>query len=95
MEMVKKSSEDSDSAQGGLQRGFAIIRVLADAPGEGLRLTEIAGQVGLAQATAHGILRSLALEGMVEQPEGSKSYRLSVEGRRPRACMAGNQCSAR
>jgi DNA-binding IclR family transcriptional regulator len=77
--MAKKAPEDSDGAQGGLQRGFAIIRALADAPGEGLRLTEIATQVGLAQATAHRILRSLAVEGMVEQPEGSKSYRLSVE----------------
>jgi DNA-binding IclR family transcriptional regulator len=77
--MTKQASEDSDQSQGGLQRGFAIIRVLSEAPGEGLRLTEIASQVGLAQATAHRILRSLTLEGMVEQPEGSKSYRLSVE----------------
>lgn len=77
--MAKQASEDSDNSQGGLQRGFAIIRALADSPCEGLRLTEIATQAGLAQATAHRILRSLALEGMVEQPEGSKSYRLSVE----------------
>ncbi|QEI06340.1 IclR family transcriptional regulator [Pigmentiphaga aceris] len=77
--MAKQASEDSDNSQGGLQRGFAIIRALANSPCEGLRLTEIATQAGLAQATAHRILRSLTLEGMVEQPEGGKSYRLSVE----------------
>lgn len=71
-------AKDADTGPGGLQRGFAIIRALAAAP-HPLRLTEIAEQTGLAQATAHRILRTLISEKMVEQPTGSKLYRLSLE----------------
>src|SRR5258708_5190496 len=63
---------------GGLQRAFAIIRALAAAQG-GDRVTRIAKAVGLTQGTVHRILQSLMAEGIVEQDENTKLYRLSVE----------------
>ncbi len=73
------SSEEGDAGQGGLGRGVAVIRALAASSGAGLRLTELATQVGLPQATVHRILKALTAEGFVEQPEGGKAYRLSVD----------------
>lgn len=71
--------EDKDSSGGtSLQRGFAIIRALAAADG-GARLTDIASATGIAQPTTHRILRTLISEGVVEQDERAKAYRLSVE----------------
>ncbi|MGF6724454.1 DNA-binding IclR family transcriptional regulator [Paraburkholderia sp. GAS41] len=64
---------------GMLQRSFAVIRALAEAQPEGGRVTRLAKAVGLTQATVHRILHALIAEGMVEQDEGSKLYRLSVD----------------
>lgn len=66
------------AAQGVLQRAFAVLRALADAKGEALRLTEIAKRTGLAPATAHRVLQGLIQEDAVEQPAGGKAYQLSV-----------------
>ncbi|WP_459616194.1 IclR family transcriptional regulator [Bordetella sp. 2513F-2] len=74
--MKEKSSEDK---QGGvLQRAFAVLRVLAEARGEPLRLTDIGARTGLAPATAHRVLQALMDEDMVVQPGQSKAYQLSV-----------------
>ena len=64
---------------GMLQRSFAVIRALAEAQAEGGRVTRLAKAVGLTQGTVHRILHALIAEGMVEQDENSKLYRLSVE----------------
>jgi DNA-binding IclR family transcriptional regulator len=64
---------------GMLQRSFAVIRALADAQPDGGRVTRLAKAVGLTQGTVHRILHALIAEGMVEQDENSKLYRLSVE----------------
>jgi DNA-binding IclR family transcriptional regulator len=66
-------------APGALQRAFTIIRALAHAPTEGARVTRIAKEAGLTQATAHRILQSLADEGVVEQDSQSKLYRLGID----------------
>jgi len=76
---MKKSETNEDaSGQGVLQRAFAVLRVLADAKGEKLRLTDIAARTGQAQATVHRVLQGLVQEGMVEQPANSKGYQLTV-----------------
>lgn len=76
---MKKSETAEDSGgQGVLQRAFAVLRVLADAKGEKLRLTDIAARTGQAQATVHRVLQGLMQEGVVEQPAQSKGYQLSV-----------------
>lgn len=75
---MASDSTVTEGGSSGLHRSFLIIRALADAA-EPLRLTEIAEHTGLAQATAHRILRMLMAEKMVEQPTGSKLYRLSLD----------------
>ncbi|WP_061173922.1 IclR family transcriptional regulator [Caballeronia pedi] len=64
---------------GMLQRAFAVIRALGEDQAEGSRVTALAKAVGLTQATVHRILHALIAEGVVEQDEGSKRYRLSVD----------------
>jgi DNA-binding IclR family transcriptional regulator len=60
-------------------RVFAVIRALTTAQAEGARVTQLARTVGLTQATTHRLLQSLVSEGIVEQDERSKLYRLSIE----------------
>lgn len=61
-----------------VSRLFAVLRVLGEAPVEGIRVIELAEQVGLSQPTVHRLVRSLVDEGMVEQEARSKRYRLSL-----------------
>ncbi|ANC04586.1 MULTISPECIES: IclR family transcriptional regulator [Pseudomonas] len=61
-----------------VSRLFAVLRVLGEAPVEGMRVIELAEQVGLSQPTVHRLVRSLVDEGMVEQEARSKRYRLSL-----------------
>jgi DNA-binding IclR family transcriptional regulator len=72
-------SAPADEAPGSLGRALAILRVLAQTKGEGGRVTHIAKATGLKQATAHRLLRTLVTEGLVEQDERSKAYRLGIE----------------
>jgi DNA-binding IclR family transcriptional regulator len=69
----------SPAATGGVPRVFSVIRALADAQADGARVTQVARQVGLTQATTHRLLQSLIAEGMVEQDERTKLYRLSID----------------
>ncbi|MEO5737642.1 MAG: IclR family transcriptional regulator, partial [Variovorax sp.] len=68
-----------EAAPGAVPRVFALMRALAEAPSGGARVTQLALDVGLTQATVHRLLRSLIAEGMVEQDARSKLYRLSVD----------------
>lgn len=76
-----KNQEDDISLEtsGTLQRGFAVIRALAEVPDGGLRLKQVAQATGLAQPTAHRLLKSLVQERVVEQTAGGKNYRLCIE----------------
>ena len=71
--------ETPSAASGGVPRVFSVIRALGAVQGEGGRVTQIARSVGLTQATTHRLLQSLMAEGMVEQDERSKLYRLSID----------------
>jgi DNA-binding IclR family transcriptional regulator len=70
---------DMSDSTGGLSRAFALLRILAQAPGHGLRLKDIAEAAGLPRPTVHRILAGLAAEGVVERDGGGKHYRLGVE----------------
>ncbi len=63
----------------GIQRTFAVLRALADAPPQGMRVTQVAKSVGLTQGTTHRLLQSLVAEAVVEQDERSKLYRLGMD----------------
>ncbi|MFX1698391.1 IclR family transcriptional regulator [Paraburkholderia sp. A1RO-1] len=71
----------SDDARGAgvLQRAFAVIRTLGESEAQGSRVTTLAKAVGLTPATVHRLLQGLIAEGVVEQDEGTKRYRLSVD----------------
>src|SRR5471032_531540 len=64
---------------GAVSRLFAVMRCLGNGPDGGERVTQLAERVGLSQPTTHRLLRSLMDEGMVEQDQRSKRYRLSLE----------------
>lgn len=70
---------EPSTATGGVPRVFALVRALAAAQSEGGRVTQLARAVGLTQGTTHRLLQSLVAEGMVEQDERSKLYRLSLD----------------
>lgn len=72
-------SETADTRVGSLPRAFAVLRHLAHAEAQGARVTQIAKAIGLTQATVHRLLQGLIAEGMVEQCERSKHYRLGLE----------------
>jgi DNA-binding IclR family transcriptional regulator len=79
--MEEKNGTQGDDARGAgvLQRAFAVIRALGESQAEGSRVTALAKAVGLTQATVHRLLQGLIAEGVVEQDEGTKRYRLSVD----------------
>jgi DNA-binding IclR family transcriptional regulator len=43
----------------GIQRTFAVLRALADAPPQGMRVTQVAKAIGLTQGTTHRLLQAL------------------------------------
>lgn len=61
-----------------LERASAMLRLLAGGERR-LGLSDIASALGLAKATAHGILRTLQHEGFVEQDPDSGRYQLGAE----------------
>lgn len=70
---------DDAGAKSSLQRGLAILRLLAGVNETGARLTDIARQLGLTPPTVHRILKTLVDEGMVESDKTSKRYRLGID----------------
>jgi DNA-binding IclR family transcriptional regulator len=74
-----ESSPDKQAPVNGIARTFAVLRALADAPPQGMRVTQVAKAVGLTQGTTHRLLQSLVGEAMVEQDERSKFYRLGMD----------------
>jgi DNA-binding IclR family transcriptional regulator len=72
-------SEAVKASTSGVPRLFSVLRALTAVQAGGGRVTQLARAVGLTQATTHRLLQSLVAEGMVEQDERSKLYRLSVD----------------
>jgi len=62
-----------------LERAIGLIRMLAAAGVEGRRLVELQQESGLTKPTVHRILDTLKNEGLVEQVEDSRRYRLGQE----------------
>ncbi|MGY2065878.1 IclR family transcriptional regulator [Blastococcus sp. SYSU DS0619] len=60
-----------------IERAAAILQVIAGAGGR-LGLGEIAGAVGLAKTTAHGLLRTLVTVGFVAQDRHTGRYELGA-----------------
>jgi DNA-binding IclR family transcriptional regulator len=79
MNSTDRNEATKEVGVGAVSRLFAVLRSLGNGSGDGERVTQLAQQVGLSQPTTHRLLRSLMEEGMVEQDQRSKRYRLSLE----------------
>lgn len=60
-------------------RALVLLKLVAAAPGDGLRLADIASEAGFDRATAHRLLASLMQHAFIEQDPDSKRYRLGLE----------------
>ena len=56
-----------------------IVKALAQSAEAGLRVSQLCKQLGLTQPTTHRLLQQLIDEGLVEQGEQTKLYRLSID----------------
>lgn len=73
-------NEDVGNHQRGtLHRSFVVLRALAAHQKEGVRVTHLAKEIGLTQATTHRLLQGLVQEGVVEQDQQHKLYRLGLD----------------
>jgi DNA-binding IclR family transcriptional regulator len=79
MDSTERNESAKEVGVGAVSRLFAVLRCLGDCAEGGERVTQLAQMVGLSQPTTHRLLRSLMDEGMVEQDQRSKRYRLSIE----------------
>jgi len=79
MNSTDRNEETKEVGVSAVSRLFAVLRSLGNGSGDGERVTQLAQQIGLSQPTTHRLLRSLMDEGMVEQDQRSKRYRLSLE----------------
>ena len=62
-----------------VDRALALLRLVAAAPGEGLRLADLADAIGLDRTTVHRLLSSLAGNALVDQDAVSKRYTLGLD----------------
>jgi DNA-binding IclR family transcriptional regulator len=60
-------------------RALSLLKIVAVASGDGMRLSDIASQANFDRATTHRLLASLMRHGLVEQDLDSKRYRLGLE----------------
>ncbi len=73
------SETGPDSAVSGVGRVFSLLRLVAEAPPGGLRLTDIAARASLPRPTVHRLLRALAAEGAVAFEPRGKRYTLGLD----------------
>lgn len=69
---------ETEGASGGIGRVFQLLRLLADAGGGGVRLTELSARAGLPRPTVHRLLRALIAENAVAFDARSKRYTLDL-----------------
>jgi DNA-binding IclR family transcriptional regulator len=60
-------------------RALSLLRILAGAPTEGLRLSDMAAEAGLDRATAHRMLSTLLRHGFAEQDPATRRYVLGID----------------
>ncbi|WP_425287433.1 IclR family transcriptional regulator [Paramesorhizobium deserti] len=70
---------DQEKGLSSLRRALALLRIVARGDPAGMRLKDIASAAGCSQSTAHRALQDLMAEGFVEQVEGGKRYRPSLD----------------
>jgi DNA-binding IclR family transcriptional regulator len=79
---MKSDAPTAEKARSGAQtvdRALSLLRLVAAAPADGLRLADLAQAGGFDRATAHRLLSSLVGHGFVVQDAASKRYGLGLE----------------
>ena len=82
MNFLAPLQPQASKGPGGTQavdRALALLRLVAGAPGEGLRLSDLAAASGLDRATTHRLLSSLVANELVDQDAVSKRYTLGLD----------------
>jgi DNA-binding IclR family transcriptional regulator len=59
-----------------ISRAIRVLQVLAAHAPEGMRLVDVAREMGLERPTAHRLLKALTVEGMAAQDPGTRRYAL-------------------
>lgn len=62
-----------------VSRAAAVMRAIAQAGPQGIRISDLIPVLGLTRSTLHRLAQSLAAEGFLEQVNGSRRYRLGLE----------------
>ncbi|AQT44124.1 DNA-binding transcriptional regulator, IclR family [Bartonella apihabitans] len=76
---MKKNSNNEKNINSSLNKAMCIIRCLATAPKEGMRILDIANANNFTASSIHRLLGNLIEENFVEQIIGTKRYRLSLD----------------
>ncbi|MEG0921896.1 MAG: IclR family transcriptional regulator [Comamonas sp.] len=77
--MSTDTDTDNNHQRGALHRSFLVLRALSAHQKQGVRVTHLAKEIGLTQATTHRLLQALVQEGVVEQDQQHKLYRLGLD----------------
>ena len=75
----ENAGTDEAGSKSSLQRGLAILRLLASSNEAGARLTDISRALDLTPPTVHRLLKILVEEGMAEADKATKRYRLGID----------------
>jgi DNA-binding IclR family transcriptional regulator len=70
------SNLSRETAEGPLQRGTALLRLLATASARGLPLSQLSAKTSMPHSTVHRLLAHLIREGLVIQLESTRGYAL-------------------
>lgn len=76
--MDVKSKTATQGAQS-LRRALAVLRLVAETQEQGIRLVDLVEGTGLNRPTVHRMLQVLREEGVVEQDEETRRYRVGTE----------------
>jgi len=69
----------ADTAVKTIDRAAAVLKLLAEQPLEGWRLSDVARRLDLGKTTAHRLLNALVAVGFVEQSPDTRRYHLGFE----------------
>jgi DNA-binding IclR family transcriptional regulator len=75
----QRKRADGESAVRSVQRAAAILKLVANEAGRGLRLSDIARETGLGKATTHRLLTALTATGLIYQAPETRRYLLGYE----------------
>lgn len=76
--IVRHRPTSAPSGAQSIHRAAQLLRVVASFSGRGASLGELSAASGLQKATAHRMLRALCGEGLIEQDELTRNYRIGI-----------------